>query len=186
MGKISLTKTLTATGIPVFQKVLEVAQGGFTLDTSGLTAGAVIVAGTPMTFNEATRLAKKASAGSAAVPAVDAGYYDATSEDEGALLIVAADASTGEVLLATVQASYRGSKIVAAGDYVTLVEEPTEAVAAVASDAKGLLAEDVVVGDNTSLSVVVRGTVYERRITDVTVTAAQKAAMPNIIFSQSF
>ena len=146
----------------------------------------VIVAGTHKTFNGPTILTKKASAVWVVVPAVDAGYYDATSEDEGALLIVAADASTGEVLLATVQASYRGSKIVAAGDYVTLVEEPTEAVAAVASDAKGLLAEDVVVGDNTSLAVVVRGTVYERRITDVTVTAAQKAAMPNIIFSQSF
>lgn len=186
MGKIYLTKTLTATGVPVFQQVLEVAQGGFTLDTEGLTEGAVIVAGTPMTFDEATRKAKKASAGTAATAGAEAGYYDAEAEDDGALLVVADDAGAGEVLLTTVQASYRGSKIIAADDYVVLVAEPTEATAEVPSDAKGLLAEDVVIGANTSLAVVTRGTVYERRITDVSVTALQKAAMPNIIFSQSY
>lgn len=47
--------------IPVFQKVLELARGGFTLDTSGLTAGDVIPAGTAMTFDEDTRLAKPAT-----------------------------------------------------------------------------------------------------------------------------
>lgn len=47
--------------IPVFQKVLELARGGFTLDTTGLSAGDVIPAGTAMTFDEDTRLAKVAS-----------------------------------------------------------------------------------------------------------------------------
>lgn len=47
--------------IPVFQKVLEMARGGFTLDTSGFSAGDVIPAGTAMTFDEDTRLAKPAT-----------------------------------------------------------------------------------------------------------------------------
>jgi len=46
--------------IPVFQKVLELARGGFTLDATGLTAGDIIPAGTPIAFDEATRKAKPA------------------------------------------------------------------------------------------------------------------------------
>ena len=46
-------------GVPVFQNgVLEVAQGGFTLDTTGLAAGALVPEGTAMAFDEATRKAK--------------------------------------------------------------------------------------------------------------------------------
>ena len=46
---------------PIFQKVLETARGGFSLDTTGLTAGDIIPAGTAIAFDEATRKAKKAN-----------------------------------------------------------------------------------------------------------------------------
>ncbi|WP_430827288.1 hypothetical protein [Chryseobacterium indologenes] len=48
---------------------------------------------------------------------------------------------------------------------------------------KGLLYEDVVIDDNTSVDIVLRGTVYARRIPAL--TDALKAKMPQIIFSQS-
>jgi hypothetical protein len=59
MALIGLTKTTLTRGIPIWQSVrmLETAQGGFTLDTTGLTLGDVIPAGTCMNYNEATRLA---------------------------------------------------------------------------------------------------------------------------------
>jgi hypothetical protein len=78
-----------------------------------------------------TVLYQAAAASVAAVAEVKAGYYDAISTTEGALLVVAADAGAGEVLLATVQASYQGIKIIAADDYVTLVAEGVAGVAGV-------------------------------------------------------
>lgn len=50
------------------------------------------------------------------MPAVD-GYYDAVSTDEGALKVVASDATTGQINLADVT-PYFGSKTLAANDYV--------------------------------------------------------------------
>ncbi|MDV3750652.1 hypothetical protein CMU19_04495 [Elizabethkingia anophelis] len=115
---LGLTKTSGTPAIPIYQKVLETARGGFKLDVTGLTAGTIIKAGTPIAFDESTRLAKKAKV------------------------------TTG------------------------------------ASDAKGLLYEDVVVGSNSFVDVVTRGTVYENRIP--TVEAEHKTALPLIIFSKSF
>lgn len=60
-------------------------------------------------------------ASEAAAP-VKAGYYDAESTTEGALEIVASDASTGQILLSDVT-PYWGSKTLQAGDYVVLKEE---------------------------------------------------------------
>ena len=96
--------------------MIETAQGGFAFDTTGLTPGTVLPAGTPMTFDESTRTAKAAKA-------------DGT-------------------------------------------------------DVKGLLFTDVTVGQDDSLSVLIRGTVYERRIPAV--SNEIKAALPLIVFSQSF
>lgn len=44
-------------GIPIFQSVDHTLRGGATLDATGLTAGAILKAGTPMYVNEATRKA---------------------------------------------------------------------------------------------------------------------------------
>lgn len=116
MGKLGVTKELHTSGVPAFQTVLDVAQGGFTLDTTGLTAGTTLAAGRAMIVNEATRIATPTTA----------------------------DANT-----------------------------PT-----------GLLYEDVVVGPNTTVTVVTAGTVYNRRIP--VLSAALKAKLPRITFSESF
>lgn len=49
------------------------------------------------------------------------GYYDAESTDEGALKVVASGATTGQINLADVT-PYKGSKTLAANDYVVLVD----------------------------------------------------------------
>lgn len=117
MGKYLQPEKTNGVGtIAIFQKVLEVARGGHSLDATGLTAGQILKAGTPMTYDGTTRLAKKAN--------VDG------------------------------------------------------------SDAKGLLYDDVVIGDNVPVAIVTRGTVYEKRIDAV--PAAIKTALKLIIFDDSY
>lgn len=104
-------------GIPVFQKVLETARGGFSLDIAGLTKGEILPAGTPMTYDGATRKAKKANANG--------------------------------------------------------------------SDVKGLLYIPVKIEDGATVSIVTRGTVYEKRLTEAP-SAQIKAKLSLIIFDDSF
>lgn len=122
MGYLEPTPIAGSRTIPVFQKVLETARGGFTLDATGLTVGQTIPAGTPMVFDEATRKAKKAA-------------LTGTAPDQ-------------------------------------------------ASDAKGLLYTDVKIEANAPIDIVLRGTVYARRVTPA-INAAHKKALPLIIFSES-
>lgn len=123
MGYLESTSETGSREIPVFQKILETARGGFTLDMTGLTEGNVIPAGTPITFDEATRKAKVA-------------------------------ALTGTA--------------------------PNQT-----SDAKGLLYASVKIRKNAPIDVVLRGTVYNRRVTPA-INDAHKKALPLIIFSESF
>ena len=57
---VGYSRTLTTGDIPVFQigKAIELAQGGFALDTTGLVADSYIKKGQPMQYDEATRVAK--------------------------------------------------------------------------------------------------------------------------------
>ncbi|OLY92502.1 hypothetical protein SAMN05444008_102378 [Cnuella takakiae] len=55
-------KTTFSSGVPVWQKVDQTAQGGFVLDTTGLTLGNTIAAGTAIVIDEATRKAKPTTA----------------------------------------------------------------------------------------------------------------------------
>ncbi|AQY21343.1 hypothetical protein [Riemerella anatipestifer] len=118
MGKYLEPKKVSENrSIPVWAKVLETAKGGFALDKTGLKDGEILSAGTPIAFDEKTRIAKKAKT-------------DGT-------------------------------------------------------DAKGLLYDDIVIGDKAPLSVVIRGTVYESRVTGITPQIKEKLE-GNIIFSQSY
>lgn len=123
MGYLDIQSENDSRQIPIFQKVLETARGGFTLDATGLTAGDVIPAGTPIAFDESTRKAKKATL-------------------------------TGTA--------------------------PNQT-----SDAKGLLYKAVKVQDSAPVDVVLRGTVYARRVTPA-IDTAHREALPLIIFSESF
>ena len=57
---MKLKKKTLAGEIPVFghDKAIQMAQGGFNLDLEGLSAGAVVLAGTPLGYDEATRKAE--------------------------------------------------------------------------------------------------------------------------------
>ena len=55
---LTVTREVSAGGVPVFQVNHTNAIGGFTLDTTGLTAGALVPAGTVMGIDEANRKAK--------------------------------------------------------------------------------------------------------------------------------
>lgn len=122
MGYLEITEKTGSRTIPIFQKILETLRGGASLDMTGLTAGETIPAGTPMTFDEATRKAKKAT-------------LTGTAPDQ-------------------------------------------------TSDAKGLLKNDVIIEANAPVDVVLRGTVYARRVTPA-INATHRKAMPLIIFSES-
>lgn len=104
------------------------------VDTTTNTKKDVVTVTLGVAIPNGTVLYQAKQASIAAVTGVKAGYYDAVITDEDALKVVAADAGAGEVLLATVQASYQGSKVIAADDYVTLVSEPTAAVTGVAAE----------------------------------------------------
>ena len=58
---LGLKKETEAGKIVIFQKVLETARGGFSLNATGLTEGSVLKAGTPIAFDETTRIAKVAN-----------------------------------------------------------------------------------------------------------------------------
>lgn len=88
MSYLELKKEEGAGSIPVFQKVLETARGGFTLTRGSLVKGAILKAGTPIAFDEETRravVAKKSEAGSDANGLL---YDDVVIEDNAPLAVV--------------------------------------------------------------------------------------------------
>jgi len=177
--------------VEVFQVVHETAQGGFTLDETVLAAGTTIPAGTVIGFDEATRKAKAGKLGvlqanatdSATAYRVTKGHNLAVGQSINltggtARAITAIDDSDPDYDELTVGTTIGVAGT--AGDAVFVVDDGY-------SKAKGLLMNEVVVpasGLVETVSVVIRGTVYERRIGPV--PASVKALMPNIIFSQSF
>jgi hypothetical protein len=89
------------------------------------------------------KLYQAKAASVAAVEGIAAGYYDATSEDDGALKIVATGAGEGEIDLADVN-PYRGNRILAADMYVVLVSTPVTEVTGV--DAEPLYTPEYLLG----------------------------------------
>lgn len=89
------------------------------------------------------KLYQAKAASVAAVEGIAAGYYDATSEDVGAVKIVATGASTGEIDLANVN-PYRGNRILAADMYVVLVSTPVAEVTG--ADAEPLYTPEYLLG----------------------------------------
>ena len=193
---LGLKKTTLNESAPVFQAMHETAQGGFKLDTTDLVAGAILVAGTPIAFDEATRLAKPVktavlqadAANNATNYRVKKGHLLKVGENFGATKGGAAYAITA---IDTSNPAYDqltlGTTLgVALTTGTSLFQSSATggSAAAVSGVAKGLLFEDTEVEANQSLSVVLRGTVYERRIPGV--PDEIKAVLPNIIFSKSF
>lgn len=182
---------------PIWQTMLETAQGGFTLsNATGLADGFVLKGGTAMDYDEATRIATpqigvmlQANATNVAttyqVPknsglavgdsvfAVDGGVADA---------ITAIDTSNAAYDVITVGTTL--GVALSAGDslYVAAAEGATAGGFQIVP--KGLLYEDYVVGSDINVAIVIRGTVYARRIPAG--GAGLEAALPLIRFSQSY
>lgn len=193
---LQITKEVVSSGVPLFQKVLETARGGFTLDTTGLTNGATIPGGSVISFDETTRIAKVfktaevvENAGSSATAykvkkgsLFNVGDYIANATGGKAYAITSIDASgSSDYDTLTVGTSIGA---VTAGDGIFQSSATGATAAAFAATPNGLLYEDTTVATNADLSVVIRGTVYAKRVPGA--SADIKSALPLIIYSQSF
>lgn len=188
---LGFQKTSATQNVEAWQLVLETAQGGFTLDETVLPAGSVIKAGTVMGFDEATRKATPYKGSTLQASATNvATTYQVNKNSNIAVgqtvnlaggtprAITAIDTSNANYDLITVGTTIGVTG--AAGDAIFVVDNGF-------NKAKGLLQNDVEVPASPlveSVSVVIRGTVYARRIPPV--STAVRALMPSIIFSDSF
>jgi hypothetical protein len=182
--------------IPVWQggpTSLELVQGGFALDRTGLPDGFVLQAGTPMVFNEATRTAKPVITGvvfaNAGATATDyqvkkghgfiVGQNFATKTGNKAFPITAINTSNADYDVITVGTTIGA---VTAGDFV-FASSTTGASNSSFGGVNGLLYADRKVDDMETVSIVRRGAIYARR---VPYSADLAAALPLIFYSQSF
>jgi hypothetical protein len=193
---LTMKREISAGGVPVFQNNTENAMGGFALDVTGLATGATIPAGTVMGYDEATRKAKvlkvakvQANAGNTATDVqVEKGHLVAVGDYLAAVIggkayaVTAIDTTNADYDKLTVGTTL--GVALTAGDALFVSSATGASAALYATVAKGLLYQEVKVGENEPVAIAVRATVYERRIPIV--TAAIKALLPNIIFSQSY
>lgn len=193
---IGPTKVSAGAPIPIWQRVHENAQGGFTLDKTGLTDGQVVPGGSPFGYNEATRLARvikqatmtrdaggtdvdywvakghNFAVGEYISPAVGGKAYAITAID------TTSDADEDKITVGT----SLGAVLTGAILFQSSATGATAGALIVAP--RGLLYADVTVETNKEVAITIRGTVYERRIPGT--LAAIKALMPSIIYSQSY
>lgn len=191
-----IKKEVISRGVTIFQTILETAQGGFTLDATGLTAGSVIPAGTPIGYDESTRKAvvlktatlQANATNSATTYNVLKGHQFKVGDN------VAAATGSKAYAITAIDTANAGYDVLTLGTTlgtalnagVALFQSATTGASnsSLFTAPKGLLFEDTKVVPNQDLAVLVRGTVYARRIPAV--SAEIKAAMPLIIFSQSY
>lgn len=192
-------RTIGAGDIEVWQNVFETASGGFTLDTTGLTtlaSGSVLKAGLPFGFDESTRKARCIK--------IAVLYANAANNATTYQVLKGHNAIAGEYFGYTVGgAAYAISSIdtsnpaydvftlpttlgvaITAGNSLFQSSATGGSAAALIVTPKGALKEDTDPSANETLSVVIRGTLYHRRVP--TWNAAIKTALPNIILSESY
>lgn len=191
---LKFKKTETYGDIPVYQQVHEVSQSGYTLDTTGLIPGSIIPAATVVIADDATRKVKivksakvvEIAAADALVYKVSKGGQFAVGDNIGLVLkgkaypITAIDKTNVLYDSLTV-----GTTLGAAAVDAPLFQSSTTGAtnSALSGAPTGTSYEATLVEDNSTMTVVLRGTVYARRIPGV--PADVKALLPLIIFSQS-
>jgi len=197
---MGITRTLGSGGIPIWQglgKDIQLVQGGFALSATGLPADTVIPAGTPIVYDESARTAtivgggtlQAAATGNPTVYRVNKGHtlkvgvYLASGAVGGpAYAITAIDTSNAAYDAVTVGTTI-GNAALGANVYAS---SATGATASAYPAVNGLLYDDTLGNPGESVSVVVRGTVYARRIPFAYSSAlAALAGLDDIIFSQS-
>lgn len=193
---LTITKSSGGENIPVFQKVLEVAQGGFTLTKTGLSG--TVKKGTPVNFADATRLVVPFKcAVLQADAAVDATEYKVLKGhhlivgDQLAVVVggknyaITAIVTTNAAYDAVTVATTLGVVLTAGAVLFKSTGTAGADTAALHVKPNGLLYEDTNVGDNEPVSVVIRGTVYSRRVANG-IHAEVVKALPQVNFSSSF
>lgn len=197
MSGLQPVKTNVSSGIPVFQKMIETAQGGFVLDHATLIVGDTVKAGQPLGYNEATRKAsvvklakvyENANSSAVAIKVYKGhhfkvGDYLAKTVGSAAYAITIVDTSNALYDTLTIGTTL-GAAVTADTDVLFQSSATGASAAAYSVTAKGLLYADTEVAAGASVSVVIRGTVYGRRVT--LPTAAVQTAIPQIIYSQSY
>lgn len=188
-------KDTISSGVVVFKRLDHTETGGFTLDITGLTAGAIMKAGSLMSFDASTRMAKVVISGTVVETAADGataykiakgslfvvGSNFAATTGGKAYPITAIDASGADYDVVTVGTSIGA---VTAGTAVFASSATGASAAAYGSTIKGLLCEDTKISKNVTVDIVTHGVVYARRIPGAPVDV--RTALPLIIFSESY
>ena len=198
MASIKLAATSISSGVEIFQKVLETASGGFTLDDSTLTADEDILKGTIVGFDEVTRVAtvvKQAvlyenATNTTVNYKVLKGHHFKVND---IISFVVGGAAKAITVITTTQADYDTLAVgggntlgvaITAGESIFHAGSAGSDTGALLVEPKGLLYEDAVAEANANVSVVLRGTVFARRMPNGACDAV-KAALPLIIFSET-
>lgn len=199
MGALGFKRTLGTGSIPVFQgdgDDIQVYQGGFLLDMANLAVGQVIPAGTPLVLDEQARTAVAlpvavlyANAANNATTyqiqknsRLQVGQNFAASVGGNAEPITGIDTSNAAYDVVTVGTTL--GVALNAGQFL-FASTAAGANAAALPACNGLLLDETTADANVSVSAVLRGTVYARRVP----YSADLAALPglrHIIYSQSF
>ena len=174
---IGFKKVYSTEGTPVFQKVLENAQGGFTLDMTGLTSGEEIPKGALFIYDESTRKATyvrtaKVHETVAAQKAVKVskGHKVKVGDSLDGVAVNAINTANADYDTLTMASNVSAD----AGDIL--------ATHATTGKTTGLGFDAITAEENATLSVVIRGTAYARRIPPV----AQEQLPATLILSNSY
>jgi hypothetical protein len=199
---LEIRRSVGSTGIPVWQgkgKDMQIVQGGFALVATSLPRDTILPAGSPVTYDEAARTAtvygggilQAAATGSpttyrlikgAPVKVGDVVALSALGTGAGAFAITALDVSNAAYDLITVGTTL-GNAAVGTGLYISSATGAS--ASAYPTGINGLLYEDTFGNPGESVSVVIRGTAYARRIPAYSAGLAALTGLKNIIFSQS-
>lgn len=203
-GGLGVSRKKNTGAVPVWQgqvKDIQLVQGGFTLDQTGYSRGDVIPAGSPVVFVESTRQATIMRTGIAqATAASNATEYRVK---KGSTLKVGDNLASGAVggkaypitaIDTTTSADYDALTVgttigaVTAGDTL-YASTATGATASALPAINGRLYSETEVDTDfkVTIGVVIRGTVYARRVPNsAAIEAALKTNGAYIIHSQSF
>lgn len=200
---IGYIRSVGTNSIPIWQgldKDIQLAQGGFAVVATGLANDSIIPAGTAFVFDESARTAtmyggavlQANATNTATTYQVNKGHtliignYLAATSGAAAYAITAIDTSNAAYDVITVGTTL-GVAFTAGQTF--FVSTATGSTAAAYAAINGLSYDDIIVNNTpivTSVSIVIRGTVYARRIPYTYSTGlAALTGLKNIIFSQS-
>ncbi len=161
---IGFKRVYSTEGTPVFQKVLENAQGGFTLDMTkaALSEGEEVPKGSLVMYDEETRLGTLVR--TARVYETGTGITDVKVE-KGHNMVVGAEIDG--VAVSAINTDNADYDVLTLASAVDVAAGDILATADVTGAQTGLLYTGLTAEENASLSVVIRGTVYANRIPPV-------------------